>query len=478
MNLFHKSNFRSKSKQHHHHIKRKDFSVLSCISRANQQTMATMECPKNHMIGTSECEQMDNAWMDELLVDAVMSGHVDDIPSLEDTSAPHSHLANTNSDANLAPGTWVATSPNPTPISVSGSVGGDETDSDWQDEDFDFDVHVDPQSSPRGSGCMAPPMHMVSPETLTLSALPAAMSLAPASQQTIILMNQLALPLPLKSQSSKNTSSKNSGPTKTSAASSSSNISSTSTRSCNLSLGQSSVPILGRHMALGYFDYADVPDELQEIPPEERNTGGVQRPFPERLHDMLAQSDNQGSTFSDVVSWSPHGRCFVVRKPKQFQATILPLYFNQTKYRSFQRQLNLYGFRRITGGVDRGGYYHPLLLRARRKLCTRIRRTKSANKGGAAGAAASAAASSVGINVNTNALIDSDMEPNFYSMPPVGDVPNPEFAAVAMHMQMQCAPQPPQSSVVEVQNQTPPAPATFSFNLKEASPLTAALFSR
>ena len=65
----------------------------------------------------------------------------------------------------------------------------------------------------------------------------------------------------------------------------------------------------------------------------------------------------------------PHGRCFVVHKPKEFVADVMPTYFRQSKLTSFQRQLNLYGFTRITKGPDRGGYYHELFLRHKLFLC-------------------------------------------------------------------------------------------------------------
>jgi len=54
----------------------------------------------------------------------------------------------------------------------------------------------------------------------------------------------------------------------------------------------------------------------------------------------------------------------------------MPIYFNQTKFASFQRQLNLYGFRRITQGRDKGAYYHESFLRGRRILCQHMKRQK------------------------------------------------------------------------------------------------------
>jgi hypothetical protein len=155
------------------------------------------------------------------------------------------------------------------------------------------------------------------------------------------------------------------------------------------------------HLSQTYTDYAGVPESEQALPPEERNTGGVVAPFPLRLHDMLYQNK-----FPDIISWAPHGRAFFVHKPKEFQAKVLCKYFNQTKYRSFQRQLNLYGFRRITREADRGAYYHELFLRNRRKLCTRMKR--KAVKGPV-----------------YRPIFEPELEPDFYSMPPLEDGPLP-----------------------------------------------------
>ena len=59
--------------------------------------------------------------------------------------------------------------------------------------------------------------------------------------------------------------------------------------------------------------------------------GGVTTPFPWKLHDMLDDMDRRGT--QSIVCWQPHGRSFMVLKPKEFVEDIMPHYFNQTKYR-------------------------------------------------------------------------------------------------------------------------------------------------
>lgn len=51
-------------------------------------------------------------------------------------------------------------------------------------------------------------------------------------------------------------------------------------------------------------------------------------------------------------------------------------YFRQSKLTSFQRQVNLYGFRRLTAGPDRGGYYHEMFLRGRPDLNKKLIRVR------------------------------------------------------------------------------------------------------
>lgn len=157
---------------------------------------------------------------------------------------------------------------------------------------------------------------------------------------------------------------------------------------------------LASHVVHSYTDYADIPEDLQELPPKidannnvvKRNTGGVSKTFPERLHELLTERNVQ-----DIICWMPHGRCFKVKNSKDFEKVVMPVYFTHTKITSFQRQLNLYGFKRITKGPDRGSYYHELFLRGMPKLCTRMRRQKVKGTG-------------------IKPLPDPENEPNFYRM--------------------------------------------------------------
>jgi hypothetical protein len=79
-----------------------------------------------------------------------------------------------------------------------------------------------------------------------------------------------------------------------------------------------------------YRDYTNEPDSSGYI---RRKTGGVIQPFPDKLHEMLGNVHEP-----DVVTWLPHGRAFIVRKPKEFTTRIMPRFFRQTKLTSFQRQ--------------------------------------------------------------------------------------------------------------------------------------------
>ena len=158
-----------------------------------------------------------------------------------------------------------------------------------------------------------------------------------------------------------------------------------------------------------YRDHAHV--RIEELSPVETsipasqrsNRGGVKMLFPEKLHQLLSMSPQ--IVDPAVISWAPHGRCFSVHNTREFTRELMPKYFNHNAITSFQRQLNLYGFKRITkaGSKDQGAYYHELFLRGRPGLCRRMRRQKIKGTG-------------------YKPLPDPDNEPNFYEMEPCYEV--------------------------------------------------------
>mmetsp|Transcript_9138 Transcript_9138/g.11270 ORF Transcript_9138/g.11270 Transcript_9138/m.11270 type:complete len:467 (-) Transcript_9138:16-1416(-) len=116
-----------------------------------------------------------------------------------------------------------------------------------------------------------------------------------------------------------------------------------------------------------YRNFSEVPndDNIQ-------NSGSNNKTFPFILHRILSRTD-----IEDTISWCPHGRAWKVHNPKFFEEKIIKLYFSHTKYSSFTRQVNGWGFHRILHGPDRDSYYHELFLRGLPHLCKRMRRLKS-----------------------------------------------------------------------------------------------------
>jgi len=155
-----------------------------------------------------------------------------------------------------------------------------------------------------------------------------------------------------------------------------------------------------RHFVVhNYHDHAKDPDENDvESDEPHRRRGGVSVAFPIKLHAVLDQVAADG--LGHVISWQHHGRCFVVHKPAEFVDHVMPKYFRQTKLTSFQRQLNLYGFSRLTRGGDAGGYYHERFLRGKTHLCKQMSRVKV--KG-----------------TRFKAASSPESEPDFYKMAPV-----------------------------------------------------------
>jgi hypothetical protein len=165
-----------------------------------------------------------------------------------------------------------------------------------------------------------------------------------------------------------------------------------------------------------YHDYATNPVRFTIPPPspERKGRGGITSPFPMVLHTMLnlAKSDK----FEDIVSWQPHGRCFLVHDQERFVKEVMPMFFRQSRFSSFQRQLSLYGFLRLTQkNEDYSAYYHELFLRGMSHLCVYMQRTRVK-----------------GYWVRQSS--SPDTEPDFYSMPFVNS--ETESPSKAAHMSL------------------------------------------
>ena len=156
-----------------------------------------------------------------------------------------------------------------------------------------------------------------------------------------------------------------------------------------------------------YHDHAfdDCPAKSKK--PRRGSKGGVTTTFPVKLYNLLQKNLNE-----EIISWQPHGRCFLLRKPREFLTEVMPLFFKQSKLTSFQRQLNLYGFSRLTSGPDKGGYYHELFLRGKDQLCTTMIRMRI--KG-----------------TRTKGASDPESEPNFYLMPPLAEKSSKSYSSTA-----------------------------------------------
>jgi hypothetical protein len=79
----------------------------------------------------------------------------------------------------------------------------------------------------------------------------------------------------------------------------------------------------------------------------------IMTPFPWRLHEILEEVEKKQLDW--IVSWLPNGRGFQVHCQKNFSEVIIPMFFRHCRYKSFQRQLYLYGFRSLdTQNMSRG----------------------------------------------------------------------------------------------------------------------------
>ena len=58
-----------------------------------------------------------------------------------------------------------------------------------------------------------------------------------------------------------------------------------------------------------------------------------------------------------VVRWDQSGKCLCIVSIHKFQELVLPLYFRHSKFASFVRQLNIYGFKKCKSESTKGALF-------------------------------------------------------------------------------------------------------------------------
>lgn len=124
-----------------------------------------------------------------------------------------------------------------------------------------------------------------------------------------------------------------------------------------------------------YFKNLDL-SKLAKKPQKSCNSPS---PFPIKLYLMLQEVAKNGK--EDIISWAPDGLSFQVHDSDRFLVEILPSYFRQTQFKSFQRQLSFYRFKRSGGaGPLNGRYSHTFFIRGNMEMCKKITRVSNHRK--------------------------------------------------------------------------------------------------
>ena len=121
-------------------------------------------------------------------------------------------------------------------------------------------------------------------------------------------------------------------------------------------------------------------------PPPRRRAGRrrrethVARRFPAKLYDLV-DGHSQVPEDEAIVTWCENGLAFILRDLNRFCEEVQPAHFCHNKWASFIRQLNLYGFRRITQGQSSGAYWHKFFQKGEPHLLRGIKRSRRQGSG-------------------------------------------------------------------------------------------------
>lgn len=93
----------------------------------------------------------------------------------------------------------------------------------------------------------------------------------------------------------------------------------------------------------------------------------------QKLTDMLKDT----KTYGTIVAWNQEGTSFKILDKARFNREVLPQYYKHSKYESFLRQMNLYGFKTVKrdSKMCTHEFIHPLFQRDKPEQIWKIRRT-------------------------------------------------------------------------------------------------------
>ena len=142
------------------------------------------------------------------------------------------------------------------------------------------------------------------------------------------------------------------------------------------------------------------PSPGAKLPKLPKETGGPGN-FVAKAHAMI---ENCSALHPEIAGWNDAGDTVLIYSPTQLEQHYLPQYFQHSKFPSFVRQLNLYGFKNVTkevttsgdnsvsGSHNNGGsasstsgsglqaFRNPNFLRGRKDLVGNIQRSKTGDR--------------------------------------------------------------------------------------------------
>jgi len=94
----------------------------------------------------------------------------------------------------------------------------------------------------------------------------------------------------------------------------------------------------------------------------------------QRLAAAAAEGLSPNRVPDTPISWLPSGKAFKVHDKERFVKEVMPSFFGTQSFKTFQRNLNLWGFTRVSKGPQKDVCSHPLFLKGFPAVCQSMKR--------------------------------------------------------------------------------------------------------